>query len=437
MNNKDGEYLLTFSQIFTLNRQMPKGWKIELFENMAKYESSFKPQALIKRPRSSNIIKDYSDDEEESVRKKKGKKVDQDYISKDDSISSINNSSIKNSKKLREKKPVNIIKELDNLDTGKKIVNNNNVETNRKCERVFNRLKKHPLCGYFFNNNNDQFSLSGIEKKIKNNLFSSSFQFGMDIRSIWNYHFQNSTINSEIYQKTFTLSNFFEEVFKDIENSLDEKKEVIEPQKKPDKIDQRINTINKISAPSIPVKKEPSLSISDKPMTTIEKNQLGNNIKKLKPELARGIINILSDSTNVETNSKYFEFDIETLPTKKLREIEKYVLNCLKPKNTASHAPNQQNGSLSNKDSLNRTNKNVNQTVSDNINHNSEKTYKQKINQTPQATTSKSNSNANTAHNSNIIHSPSNYTNNTCIKRPVKKHFDEEAPKNTITNVKV
>ncbi len=416
---------------------MPKGWKIELFENMAKYESSLKPQPLIKRPRSSNIIKDYSDDEEESVKKKKGKKVDQDYVSRDDSLSSNNNSSIKNNKKLREKKPVNIIKELDNLNTGKKNVVHTNMETNRKCERVLNRLKKHPLCGYFFNNSNEQFSLSGIEKKIRNNLYSSSFEFGMEVRAIWNYHFQNSTINSEVYQKTFTLSNFFEEIFKDIENCVDEKKEMKEAQKKPDKLDQAIKTTNKISAPSIPIKKEPSLSIRDKPMTTIEKTKLGNNIKNLKPELARGIINILSDSNEVESNSKYFEFDIETLPTKKLREIEKYVMNCLKPKTAVSHAPNQQNGNLSNKDNLNRINKNINQTNTSNNNSNLEKTNKQKINSLPQNATSNYNSKANTTHNSNSIHSPSNYTNNTALKRPVKKPFDEEAPKNVITNVKV
>jgi hypothetical protein len=259
----------------------------------------------------------------------------------------------------------------------------------------------------------------------------------MEIRSIWNYHFQNSTINSDIYQKTFTLSNFFEEIFKDIENCADEKKEINEEQKKPDKLDQVNNTINKISAPPIPIKKEPSLSVTDKPMTTLEKTRLGNNIKNLKPELARGIINLLSDSNKVETNSKYFEFDIETLPTKKLREIEKYVKNCLKPKTTVSHTPNQQNGNLSNKDTLNRISKNVNQTNSSNNNNNPEKTNKQKFNSLPQTATSNYNSNANTAHNSNSIHSPSNYTNNTALKRPIKKPFDEEAPKNVITNVKV
>lgn len=432
MNSNDGEYLLTYSQIFTLNRQMPKGWKIELFENMTKYESSLKPQPLIKRPRSSNIIKDFSDDEEESVKKKKGKKIDQDYISKDDSISSINNSSLKNNKRLREKKPNNIIRELDNLDTVKKNITNPINEINRKCERVFNRLKKHPLCGYFFNNNYEQFSLSGIEKKIKNNIYSSSFQFGMEVRAIWNYHFQNSTINSDIYQKTFTLSNFFEEIFKDIENALDDKRDIHELQKKVDKLEHGINTLNKNSAPTNSIKKERSLSISDKPMTTIEKTNLGNNIKKLKPELARGIINILSDSTNVETNSKYFEFDIETLPTKKLREIEKYVMNCLKSKPNITHPPNQQNGNFSNnKEMISKTNKNVSH-----INNTSENLNKQKTTQIQQTNTNNNHKSVTIGHSSNNLNSPPRLMNNTALKRPLKKPFDEEAPKDSIVNVK-
>ena len=89
---------------------MPKGWKIELFENMAKFESYSKPQLQIKRPRSSNIIKDYSDEDEESIRKKKMKKTDHDYHSKESSLSSNNNSSYKTSnKRLREKKQIKLL----------------------------------------------------------------------------------------------------------------------------------------------------------------------------------------------------------------------------------------------------------------------------------------------------------------------------------------
>ena len=67
----------------------------------------------------------------------------------------------------------------------------------------------------------------------------------------------------------------------------------------------------------------------DKPMSMIEKNTLGANIRCLNADQLRGIIAILSDSSSVEQNLKYFEFDIENLPVRKLRELEKYVKNSL------------------------------------------------------------------------------------------------------------
>lgn len=341
---------------------MPKGWKIERFENMAKFESSSKQQPQIKRPRSSNIIKDYSDEEEGSVKKKKVKKTDQDYHSKEDSVSSINNSSFKtNIKRLKEKKPNNIIKELDNLETEKKGKANPNIETCKKCEKVFNKLKNHPLCDYFLNQNNEKNSLSMIEKNIRNNAYSSSFQFGMDIRQIWNFHFSKSTINSDIYQKTYTLSHYFEEIFKDIDNIIEDKTEIHELQKKVTKLQEKFNTLNKNSAPTNIAKRERSYSSSEKPMTTSEKTQLGNKIKMLNHDQLKGIIKIVSDSlTLVDQNSKYFEFDIETLPSKKLRELEKYVKNCIKVKSNQISNQNIQNASciennLTSKDNIKKT----------------------------------------------------------------------------------
>ena len=73
----------------------------------------------------------------------------------------------------------------------------------------------------------------------------------------------------------------------------------------------------------------------DKPMTINEKNALGNNIRTLNPEQLKGIVNILSDSMVIDPKSKFFEFDIETLNTRKLRELEKYVKGCLKSKSTS------------------------------------------------------------------------------------------------------
>ena len=71
----------------------------------------------------------------------------------------------------------------------------------------------------------------------------------------------------------------------------------------------------------------------DKPMSNEEKNSLGNAIRNLNKEQLKGIIKLLSDSKinqHQTGQTKYFEFDIDKLPSKKLRELEKYVKECEK-----------------------------------------------------------------------------------------------------------
>ena len=57
----------------------------------------------------------------------------------------------------------------------------------------------------------------------------------------------------------------------------------------------------------------------------------------MNPEQLKGIVTILSDSMSIEPKSKFFEFDIETLNTRKLRELEKYVKGCLKNKSIGGY----------------------------------------------------------------------------------------------------
>ena len=46
----EGEYLLSNSQIFYLNKCLPKGFKFELKEHYSKYEP-IQPRKLIKKPK--------------------------------------------------------------------------------------------------------------------------------------------------------------------------------------------------------------------------------------------------------------------------------------------------------------------------------------------------------------------------------------------------
>ena len=245
----------------------------------------------------------------------------------------VNDSLLNNKRSLREKKP-NLIKDLGYIDkdTNKAGKSSLTMDIFKKCDKVFQKLKKHPLSDSFFQtSSNDIPCLSHVEKNLKCYLYTSIFQFGMDVRKVWNYYFTNSSNNTEIYQKTFTLSNYFEEIFKEIENNLEEKTDLHELQKKVNKLQEKFNEMNQNkSIPGNNSKRERSGSNVDKPMTISEKNVLGNNIRQLNQDQLKGIIKILNDSVSVDNTTKYFEFDIETLSNKKLRELEKYVKNCLK-----------------------------------------------------------------------------------------------------------
>ena len=82
-------------------------------------------------------------------------------------------------------------------------------------------------------------------------------------------------------------------------------------------------------------KKQNSIN-NETPMTLDEKNALGNAIRGLNKEQLKGIIKLLTNSSYDQKQSgqnKYFEFDIDKLPIKKLRELEQYVKDCSKQTN--------------------------------------------------------------------------------------------------------
>ena len=57
---------------------------------------------------------------------------------------------------------------------------------------------------------------------------------------------------------------------------------------------------------------------------------MGNAIRNLNKEQLKGIIKLLTDKglQCKNGNNQYFEFDIDKLSNKKLRELEKYVQSC-------------------------------------------------------------------------------------------------------------
>lgn len=169
-------------------------------------------------------------------------------------------------------------------------------------------------------------ALSTVEEKLLNAEYESGYQFAMDIRLIWsNSFFYNASI-SDLYSATMELSTFFEGLFKGNEDLIvGEHKNLVEDlYRKINNLSKGIKGIQNKPA-SIPVKAP--VKVLDKPLGLMEKQQLCANIKKLDPKYLKGVLDIVKECMDIKGDE--LEFDIDKLPGKVCRELEKYVKTCL------------------------------------------------------------------------------------------------------------
>jgi len=219
-------------------------------------------------------------------------------------------------------------------------------EATKKCMNLLQRLKKHN-CAYpflypvdveglglydYYDVVTEPMDLSTVEKKLKNGEYSSVNDFGNDIRKIWNNAFSYNTEGSPIYVTTEKISSYFERIFKEIEDVQFSDK-VTELEKKVKMLSQQLASLNKpepVLAKKVstfsnkPFPKSPS--IMEEPMSTNEKKILCDNIRRLSPEALRGVWEIVSRGLPAsQGNQEELVFDIDALPVKITRELERYV----------------------------------------------------------------------------------------------------------------
>jgi hypothetical protein len=202
----------------------------------------------------------------------------------------------------------------------------------KKCEKTLLKIKRQPNADfYMFSTIEEIPSLMQVEKRLKAYTYNTLYAFTLDVRKIWSYYFANYSNNPEIFQRTVKMSEYSEEVMKEMETMNEEKSDIHELHKRVSKLSKELKEFKGTSStPIIGKKIIEKTSHMEKPLSIQEKNQLGSNIRNLPPEQLKGIVNILSDSLVVDPKKKFFEFDIETLSTRKLRELDKYVKSCMK-----------------------------------------------------------------------------------------------------------
>lgn len=252
----------------------------------------------------------------------------------------------------REKKP-NLKDDLGYVENKIKCKDPKLIEISRRCEKIIQKLKKNQDYDLFTASiSNETSSLIEIEKKIRNFVYSSIHSFSIEVRKVWSHHFSKTT-NPDMYKKIFEISQQFESILGEVEQAPAESLESIT--KKLQKLESQISLNEKAKISNFnstqflsKTQSKSNTNLSEKPMTLNEKNELGKNIRKLSDDQKKNIINILSDQCSLDKSSKFFEFDIEKLSTKKLRELEKYVKKCLKSKSKSEkedsiNKPNKEN----------------------------------------------------------------------------------------------
>lgn len=191
--------------------------------------------------------------------------------------------------------------------------------------------------------------LGTVEKNLLNGVYKSHLEFASDVRKIWSNSFLYNAKGSVVYYMTCEMSNLFEKLYKDVEKRAPHDN-INELQKKIEQLSKELNALSSNSMQKPLSKQSSSLksyhnysykpnSIEtkgsnqqnmDKPMTLSEKKNLGQNIRKLPAEYLRGVWEIVCDGTNLAQDKEELEFDIETLPARKVRELERYVKSKLK-----------------------------------------------------------------------------------------------------------
>ena len=366
---KIGQYYLTPLQSILLNKKIPMGFKLETEENILKsIEMTKQQEKKLKQAQKLN----------QQIGRRSSNKFGQ--------------------QTKRNNKNINTFENIPNNISAEKY------QIYKQCKSGFDKIKESKYFNNYYTSDDPNIPcLSAIEKKINNFEYTSLYLFEMDVRNIWGHYFKINP-NDEISKK---MSEDWERICTELENPNSELN-VDNIKKRTENIKKEMEKIkdNKKNTVPPPVKNsEKNSDNNNTPMTVEEKNQLGNYIRSLNKEQLKGIIRILNDSDSYP-KTKYFEFDIDKLPTKKLRELEKYVKECI---------------NINNRNSKNQNANNKNQNAKENtINKNN---------------TSTNNINNNSSHQTTNL--PSNQKNKETNKKEEKQEMTSEKKKRQNSNKKV
>ena len=201
-------------------------------------------------------------------------------------------------------------------------------ESFKICKKVLDAIKRNYNAGPFLEPVNPEalgiptyfdiiknpMDLGTVEKKLKEHQYNDPTEFEEDMRLIW----RNATTFNPKGTQVYIMA---EEMGQAFESELKREKDYangIRPA--PNIIKQRIRGYEEETNR----KRPQSRGFMDKPMNYNEKKNLSNMIRMLPTDHLWGVWNIVSGGDTNKNNGE-LEFDIETLPIRTARELEKFV----------------------------------------------------------------------------------------------------------------
>jgi hypothetical protein len=202
--------------------------------------------------------------------------------------------------------------------------------------KIIIELKNHEKFPLFIQNfkqnSSNPVNIGMIETGLLQNKYNKITDFASEVRQVWNYSFSQHVGRQDLYSATVDLSQFFENQMlgleKNLKNSSNQVKiaqngEIVKNQNLSlSKNDFSKNNKKETSRPAF----KPS-ERAERAMGFMEKRNLIQNIRKLDPKYFSGMFDIVRDCHQFEGHE--VEIDLETLPAKVSRELDRYVKICL------------------------------------------------------------------------------------------------------------
>ena len=184
-------------------------------------------------------------------------------------------------------------------------------EPARLCFSILQNLKRHVLSAPFLQPVDpvalnlpdyleiviDPIDLSTVERNLKAGVYANSLQFANDVRRIWLNSFTYNAHGSDMFYITLELSTYFEKQFREVEDLV-------------------FGSSEKLTRD-----KEALQEYMERPMTLQEKRLLATNLRRLSREHAPAVSEIALGTRK----SQHFQVNVEKLPARTCRELEKYV----------------------------------------------------------------------------------------------------------------